>query len=149
MDNVVWMIIAVAVAILLIAAVVFIARQSRTKKRRVEAERIREQVRDETAKLERREALADETAARARAAKAEAEAKAAEAARLEERAAPHQSEVTASREELNKRWEHADRLNPAARTDNGTAEDTWTTAAGQPAASSRLDEPTPTRREAT
>ncbi len=63
---------------LLLAAVVLIARQSRTKRRRVEAERIREQVREETVKVERREALADETAARARAAKAEAEAKAAE-----------------------------------------------------------------------
>jgi len=138
MDNVVWIVIAVVVAILLIAAVVLIARQSRTKKRRVEAERIREQVRDGTAKVERREALADETAARARAAKAEAEAKAAEAARLEERAAAHQSGVASSREELNKQSERADSLHPAAHTDQtGDATD----------ATGRVDESTPTRRE--
>ena len=66
MDTVVWIIIAVVVAIVVIAAVVLIARQSRTKRRRIEAERIREQVREETVKVERREALADETAAGAR-----------------------------------------------------------------------------------
>jgi DNA anti-recombination protein RmuC len=117
MDTVVWIIIAIVVAILLIGAVVFIARQNRTKRRRVEAVRIREQVRDETVKVERREALAEETAARARAARAEAEAKAAEAARLEDRATAHQSGVTAHREELDKQRQYADRLDPSARDD--------------------------------
>lgn len=139
MDNVVWIIIAVMVAILLIAAVVFIARQSRTKKRRVEAESIREKVRDETTKVERREALADQTAARARAAKAEAEAKAAEAARLEERAAAHQSKITSSREELNKQQERADSLDPRGTDENGTRQ--------EQTADAGVDEPT--RREAT
>ena len=146
MDNVVWIIIAVVVAILLLAAVVLIARQSRMKRRRVEAERIREQVREETVKVERREALADETAARARAAKAEAEAKAAEAARFEERAAAHQSDITSSREELNKQWERADSLDPAARktSDNGTEQ-----MADESARTTEAGETTSTRREAT
>ncbi len=128
MDNVVWIVIAVVVAILLIAAVVLIARQGRTRKRRVEAERIHERMREDTVKVERREALADETAARARAAKAEAEAKAAEAARLEDRAAAHQSDVASAREELDKQRERADSLDPAARAAHG-------------------DEPSPTQRE--
>jgi hypothetical protein len=66
----------------------------------------------ESAKLERREALAQETAAKARAAQAEAEVKAAEAARLQEHAAQHQSEAAASREQLQERWDHADRIDP-------------------------------------
>ncbi|MFZ0831679.1 MAG: hypothetical protein WAM92_01085 [Mycobacterium sp.] len=116
MDNVVWIVVAVVVALLLIAAVVFAVRQSRTKKRRGQAERIREQVRGETVKVERHEALADETAARARAAKAEAEAKAAEAARLEQRASDHQGRAASSREDLDKQREHADSLDPPGRT---------------------------------
>jgi hypothetical protein len=60
----------------------------------------------------RREALADETAAKARAAKAEAEVKAAEAARLEDRAQSHRSSVEDSRDDLNERRAHADSIDP-------------------------------------
>jgi uncharacterized protein HemX len=110
-SNIVWIVVAVVVAVLLLATLVVVTRRSRHLK----AERIREEARLETNKLERREALGQETAARARAAQAEAEAKAAEAARLQERAAAHQSETATARESLNERWEHADRIDPKAK----------------------------------
>lgn len=114
-SNTVWIVIAVVVAILVIAALVFaISRASRSRRQR-QAEQIREQARLETAKLERREALAGETAAKARAAQAEAEVKAAEAARLQERAAKHQSETAASREQLDEQWNRADSIDPAVK----------------------------------
>ena len=114
-SNIVWIVIAAVVAILVIAALVFaISRASRSRRQR-QAEQIREQARLETAKLERREALAGETAAKARAAQAEAEVKAAEAARLQERAAKHQSETAASREQLDEQWNRADSIDPAVK----------------------------------
>ena len=79
----VWIVV-VIVAVLVIAALGFAARSRRNQHRHVEAERIREDVTTHIAKVDKREALADETAAKARAAEAEAEAKAAEAARLKE-----------------------------------------------------------------
>jgi uncharacterized protein HemX len=124
--NVLWIVIAVVVAILLVGAVILLALQSQKKKRRVEAERMRDEVRGEAVKVDRREALADETAARARAAKAEAEAKAAEASRLEQRAAAHQENVSASREELGKQWEHADRIDPGVKNTNADRSDAQT-----------------------
>jgi FtsZ-interacting cell division protein ZipA len=112
-STVIWIIVAVVVGLLLIAAVIAVATRSRTKRRVREAQTIRERAREETTRVERREALGGETAAKARAAQAEAEAKAAEAARLQERAATHQSGAAASREELEKQFAHADRIDPS------------------------------------
>jgi flagellar biosynthesis/type III secretory pathway M-ring protein FliF/YscJ len=110
--NTMWIVIAVVAAVLLVVAVVVAVSRSRNRRRHRQAEEIREQARLESASVDRREALAQETAAKARAAQAEAEVKAAEAARLAERAAQHQSEATASREQLQERWDHADRIDP-------------------------------------
>ncbi|WP_197283779.1 hypothetical protein [Mycobacterium sp. Marseille-P9652] len=110
--NIVWIVIAVVVAVLVIAAVVAAAARARRQRRLREAEEIREQARVEAGRVERRQAVADETAARARAAQAEAEAKAAEAARLQERAAMHHNEAASSRERLQEQWERADSIDP-------------------------------------
>jgi hypothetical protein len=85
------------------------------RRRHQRAEEIRDHARTETNRVERREALAEETAAKARAAQADAEVKAAEAARLQQRAAAHQSEAATSREELDERWKHADSIDPNAK----------------------------------
>jgi len=106
-----WIVIAVAAVLVIAALVVGVSRAMRQRRVR-HAEQIREQARLETAKLERREALADETAAKARAAQAEAEVKAAEAARLQERAAKHQSEAATSREQLQEQWNRAESIDP-------------------------------------
>ena len=120
-NAVVWIVIA-AVAIIVIAALVFAARSRRNQRKHVEAQRIREDITTHTAKVEKREALADETAARARAAEAEAEAKAAEAARLKERAGSHREAVATSREDIEDRRRHADRLDPKTRAQDDAAE---------------------------
>lgn len=119
---VVWIVIAV-VAVALIAAVVVGVSRARRRRRQRQAEEIREQARLETAKLERREALGQETAAKARAAQAEAEVKAAEAARLQERAAQHRSEAATSREQLQEQWNRADSIDPKVRTETREAAD--------------------------
>lgn len=111
MSTSTWTVIAIVAAVVLIAAVVAAIATTR-KRRHRQAEEIREQARLESASVDRREALAQETAAKARAAQAEAEVKAAEAARLQERAAQHQSEASESREQLQERWTHADKIDP-------------------------------------
>jgi hypothetical protein len=110
-NAVVWIVVAV-VAVIIIAALLLAARKKRNQKRHVEAERIREDITTHVTKVDQREALADETAARARAAEAEAEAKAAEAARLKNQAESHRGAVAETREDIEERLRHADRIDP-------------------------------------
>ncbi len=120
MSSTFWIVIAAIVAVLVIAAVIFAASRAARRRRQRQAEEIREQAKVESSRVERRQTLADETAARARAAQAEAEAKAAEAARLQERASTHQRDVAASREQLEDHWKRADSLDPNV-TESGEA----------------------------
>lgn len=118
--NTMWIVIAVVALLVIIALVLGISR-ARNRRRQRQAEEIREQAKLDTARVERREALAQETAAKARAAQAEAEAKAAEAARLQERAANHHSEVATARESLQEQWNRAESLDPKAAERAGEA----------------------------
>jgi predicted Holliday junction resolvase-like endonuclease len=108
-NTMIWIIVAIVVAIGVVAVLAFMARNRR---RHAQAEHIREDVGREAQRVEKREAFADETEAKARAARAEAEAKAAEAARLEGTAASHRDAVNTSRQELDGRRERADALDP-------------------------------------
>ncbi|WP_116645661.1 hypothetical protein [Mycobacterium kubicae] len=121
--NIVLIVIAAVVAIVVIALLAAMATRAKRRRQLQQAEQIREQARIEQTKVQRREALAEETAAKARAAQAEAEAKAAEAARLHERAATHQSEVTASREQLEEQWQRADSIDPTVRREKDRDKD--------------------------
>jgi FtsZ-interacting cell division protein ZipA len=116
-STVVWIVVAVA-AVIVLAALVFAARNRRNQHRHVKAEHMREEITTHVQKVDKRQALGDETAAKARAAEAEAEAKAAEAARLKEQAAGHHEAVATSREDIEQRRKHADRLDPKTRTDD-------------------------------
>jgi hypothetical protein len=110
--TVLWIIVAV-VAVIVVAGVLAMAGRNRRHTRlHGEAERIREEVGERVAHVERRTALADETAAKARAARAEADAKAAEAARLADRAEGLHRESASTREELDAQLEHADEIDP-------------------------------------
>ncbi len=100
------------VAVLALIALVAVVSKAGNRRRHRQAEEIREQAKIETGRVERREALAQETAAKARAAQAEAEVKAAEAARLQEQAATHQSHAATSREQLREQWDRADGIDP-------------------------------------
>ena len=106
---------AAVVAILLIAGLIWVARNKRHQQRHVEADKIREDARHETLLVTQQEALADETAAKARAAQAEADVNAAQASGLQQQAAAHRSEAVSSREHLNEQWDRADILDPASR----------------------------------
>jgi hypothetical protein len=117
MNSTVWIVVAI-VAVIVLAALVFAARSRRNEKRHVQAEQMREELTTHGQRVDKRQALADETAAKARAAEAEAEAKAAEAARLKEQAAGHHDAVAASREDIEERRKHADWLDPKTRVDD-------------------------------
>lgn len=136
MDTTVWIIIAVVAVLLVLAVLAFAGRNRRNKHLHGKAERIREEVEQDTIQVRRREALADETAAKARAAQAEAEAKAAEARRLADRADLHRDAVVTSREELDERRAHADSIDPRVKsTDQPAVDDTQAVppqAVGQP-----------------
>jgi uncharacterized protein HemX len=106
-----------AVAIILIlVALGWVVVNKRQRRRQVEAEKIRDQAKEETLQVNRREALADETAAKARAAQAEADVKAAQACGLQHKADSHRSGVATSRDRLDEQWHRADALDPASQT---------------------------------
>ena len=127
-NTIIWIVVAV-VAALLVIAVVMMALKQRNQRRHVEAEHIRAEVDQKHQHLQKRAHVADETEAKARAAAAEAEAKAAEAARLRDVAAGHRSAVDSTREELDERRAHADRLDPHTKvTDQQDEEQTVTQA---------------------
>jgi FtsZ-interacting cell division protein ZipA len=109
--TIVW-IVAVIAAVIVIAALVFAARSRRNRRKHIEAERMREDITTHMTKVDKRQALADETEAHAKAAAAEAEAKAAEAARLKDRAADHRDAVAASRDDIEDRLKRADQMDP-------------------------------------
>lgn len=111
-------IVVAAVGLLLLAAVlVWLAQRTRKHQRHNKAENIRGEAAEETLRVRQREALADETAAKARAAQAEADVKAAQATGLQQQAAAHRSEAATSRDHLNEQWDRAEKLDPAAPTD--------------------------------
>ena len=115
-STIVLIVVVAVAALLLIAALVWVARNKRNQHRHVEAGKIREAAKDETLQVNQREALADETAAKARAAQAEADVKAAQASGLQQQAAAHRGEAATSRDELNQQFERADKMDPASQT---------------------------------
>ena len=109
--NTTVLIVVVAVAaILLIAAIAWVARNKRTQHRRVEAGEIRDKAVEQSHKVGQREALADETAAKARAAQAEADAKAAHATGLQHQAEVRRNDAATARDEVNQEFERADTI---------------------------------------
>lgn len=128
-STIVWIVVIVVALLLLVVAISAMARKKRTEQRRVQAGEIREKAVERSHEVGQREALADETAARARAAQAEAEAMAAHSAGLQHQAQARRSDATTSRSELNREFERADEVDPDSRTsdtprgDDGDRED--------------------------
>jgi flagellar biosynthesis/type III secretory pathway M-ring protein FliF/YscJ len=125
-NSVVWIVIAVVAAIVVIALVAFLARSARNKRRHAKAEEIRQEIGQKAEHVEKREAIAAETEARARAAQADAEVKAAEAARLQDTARTHRESASTSRQELDAHRERADALDPKRKDDQGPKGDIGT-----------------------
>lgn len=120
MDNTVWIIVAVVVALIVLGIVVYMASKTRHRRRAEEADRIREEVAEDSRRVDRQASLAQEADAKARAAQAEADAKAAEAARLSDTAAGRRDTLDSAREHINSRLSEADNLDP--RVGNAKAE---------------------------
>lgn len=118
-NTIVLIIVVALAALVLVAALVWAARNKRNQSRHDEAETIRSEARDENRHVAQREARAEETAAKARAVQAEADVKTAQAKGLQQEAAGHRHEATNSRDDLNEQFERADALDPATRTPNG------------------------------
>jgi FtsZ-interacting cell division protein ZipA len=115
-STIVWIVVVVIAAALLIAAIAWVARKKRTEHRRVQAGDIREKAVEQSHEVGQREALADETAAKARAAQAEAEAMAAHSAGLQHQAQARRTDAATSRSEVNREFERADKIDPDAPT---------------------------------
>jgi FtsZ-interacting cell division protein ZipA len=110
-STIIWIVVVIA-AVSLIAAIAWVARKKRTEHHRVQAGDIREKAVEQSHKVGQREALADETAAKARAAQAEAEAMAAHAVGLQHQAQTHRTDAATSRSEVNRQFERADKIDP-------------------------------------
>ncbi len=115
-SSIVWIVVIVVAAVLLVAAIAWLARKTRTEHRRAQAGGIREKAVEQSHEVGQREALADETAAKARAAQAEAEAMAAHAAGLQHQAQARRADAATSRSEVDREFERADRIDPDAPT---------------------------------
>ena len=115
-NTIVLIVVVAVVAILLIATIAWVARNKRTQHRRVEAGDIRDKAAEQSHKVGQREALADETAAKARAAQAEAEAKAAHATGLQHQAEVRRNDAVTARDEVNQEFERADTMDPDTQT---------------------------------
>src|SRR3984893_16372278 len=112
----IWIVVVVVASMLLVAAIAVVARKKRTEHRRVQAGDIREKAVEQSHEVGQREALADETAAKARAAQAEAEAMAAHSAGLQHQAQARRTDAATSRTEVNREFERADKIDPDSRT---------------------------------
>ena len=111
-STIVWIVVVVVALILLVAVIAWVGRKKRIEHRRVQAGDIREKAVEQSHEVGQREALADETAAKARAAQAEAEAMSAHAAGLQHQAQARHTDAATSRSELNRQFERADKIDP-------------------------------------
>jgi FtsZ-interacting cell division protein ZipA len=115
-NTIVLIVVVAVVAIVLIAAIAWVARNKRTQHRRVEAGNIRDKAAEQSHQVGQREALADETAAKARAAQAEADARAAHATGLQHQAEVRRNDAATARDEVNQEFQRADTIDPDTHT---------------------------------
>lgn len=115
--NTIVLIVVAATAMLVLAGMIAgVAYKARTTQRRVNGETLRDQADEGAQRLRRRQALADEYAARAHAAQVEIETKTIRARGLQQQASAHLSEAASFREQLNGQTDSADKFGAAART---------------------------------
>ena len=115
-STIVLIVVVAVAAILLIAAIAWVARNKRNQHRHVEAGDIRDKAAEQSHEVGQREALADETAAKARVAQAEADAKAAQATGLQHQAQVRRTDAATARDEVNQEFERADKIDPDSQT---------------------------------
>lgn len=140
-NTIVLIAVVAVVAILAIGAITWMARKKRTEHHRVEAGEIRDRATAQAHKVGQREALADETAAKARAAQAEADAKAAHATGLQHQAQIRRSDAATSRDEVNQEFDRADKIDPDTHIDDTADTDSTADGAARHSANGRQSPP--------
>jgi FtsZ-interacting cell division protein ZipA len=113
-------------AVVIFIALGFMLVHRRTEHRRVKAGDMRGRAAEESHKVGQREALADETAAKARVAAAEADAKTAHSAGLQHQAQARRSDAATARDDVNQQFQHADTIDPDTQTPDVPSEDSGT-----------------------
>jgi FtsZ-interacting cell division protein ZipA len=131
----------VVAVILLIAVIARVARNKRTQDHRVEAGDIRDKAAEQSHKVGQREALAEETAAKARAAQAEADAKAAHATGLQHQAQMCSSDAATARDEVNQEFARANKIDPDTDVDDGSRPNSTTRETTRQASTGRQGPP--------
>ncbi|MDT5125710.1 MAG: hypothetical protein QOG79_5501 [Mycobacterium sp.] len=111
-------------AVLILTALGFVLVHKRTDRRRVEAGDIRHRAAEQSHEVGQREALAEETAAKARIAQAEADAKTAHASGLQHQAQARRSDAATARDDVNQEYRRADTIDPDAQNGDAPAQDT-------------------------
>jgi uncharacterized protein HemX len=111
-------------AVLILTALGFVLVHKRTDRRRVEAGDIRHRAAEQSHEVGQREALAEETAAKARIAQAEADAKTAHASGLQHQAQARRSDAATARDDVNQEYRRADTIDPDTQTGDTSGEDT-------------------------
>lgn len=123
-STIIAIVFAVIAAVLILTALGFVFAHKRTDRRRVEAKDIRDRAVEQSHEVGQREALAQETAAKARVAQAEADAKAAHASGLQHQAQARHSDAATARDDLNQEYRRADTIDPDSRNGDTPGEDT-------------------------
>jgi hypothetical protein len=111
-------------SVLILTALGFLFAHKRTDRRRVEAGDIRDRAAEQSHEVGQREALAEETAAKARVAQAEADAKTAHASGLQHQAEARRGDATTARDELNQEYRRADTIDPDSHNGDTSGEGT-------------------------
>jgi hypothetical protein len=123
-STIIAVIFAAVAAVLILTALGFVLVHKRTDRRRVEAGDIRHRAAEQSHEVGQREALAEETAAKARVAQAEADAKAAHASGLQHQAQARRTDAATARDDVNKEYRRADTIDPDSQDANTRGEDT-------------------------
>jgi hypothetical protein len=113
-------------AVLILTALGFVLVHKRTDRHRVEAGDIRDRAAEQSHEVGQREALAEETAAKARIAQAEADAKTAHAAGLQHQAQARRIDAATARDDVNQEYRRADTIDPDWQNGDAPGQDTPT-----------------------
>ena len=111
-STVVWIIVAILVALALVALLVWLSRRRAPTQKTKQADSLRQDAQEREVEVRRRQAEAAEVDARARQAQAEADAKAAQAEQLAATAQEREAAATTSREDLDDQYRTADEIDP-------------------------------------
>jgi uncharacterized protein HemX len=123
-STIIAIVFAAVAAVLILTALGFVLVHKRTDRHRVEAGDIRDRAAEQSHEVGQREALAEETAAKARVAQAEADAKTAHASGLQHQAEARRSDAATARDDVNQEYLRADTIDPDSQNGDTPGQDT-------------------------